>query len=90
MRLHFAALAAAAVFSLFLLPASDANAMPVGAASGIQQGLAETSIIEKARRVCRRNWLTGQRECWTDRSGPITVCHWIRDRRTGRMRQDCY
>ena len=89
MRLHFAALAAAAVFSLFLLPASGANAMPVGAASGIQQGLAETSIIEKARRVCRRNFFTGRRECWTDRSGPITVCHWVRDRNGNRVR-DCY
>jgi hypothetical protein len=88
MRQHFAALATAAAVSFFLAPA--ANAMPVGTASGIQQSLDEMSMVEQARRVCRRNPWTGRRECWIDRSGPITVCHWVRDRRTGRMVQDCY
>jgi hypothetical protein len=87
MRLHFAALAAAATVSLFL--ASGANAAPIGAASGIRQSLDETNMIEQVRRVCQRNWFTGRRECWVDRSGPITVCHWVRGR-DGRLRQDCY
>ena len=88
MRFHFAALAAAAAFSFLVMP-TPATAMPVGAASGIQQGLAETNMIEQVRRVCRRNFFTGRRECWTDRSGPITVCHWVRDRNGNRVR-DCY
>jgi hypothetical protein len=88
MRQHFAALATAGMLVFFLAPA--ANATPLGAAAGIQQGLAEMNLIEQVRRVCRRNPWTGRRECWIDRSGPITVCHWVRDPRTGRMRQDCY
>jgi hypothetical protein len=90
MRQHFAALATAAAVSFFLLPAATANAMPVGGSAGIQDAIADTSMIEQVRRVCRRDPMTGRRVCWTDRSGPITVCHWVRDRRTGRMVQDCY
>jgi hypothetical protein len=90
MRQHFAALATAAALGFFVLPVPAANAMPIGAASGIQDAIADTNMIEQVRRVCRRNPWTGRRECWIDRSGPITVCHWIRDPRTGRMRQDCY
>ena len=87
MRQHFAALAAAAAF--FMMLPAGANATPVGAAAAIQKSVAETNMVEQARRVCRRNMWTGRRECWTDRSGPITVCHWVRGR-DGRMRQDCY
>ena len=87
MRLHFAAVAAAAAFSF--LPISSAGATPVGAAASIQQGLANSSMIEQVRRVCRRNMFTGRMECWIDRSQPPTVCHWVRDR-NGNMVRDCY
>lgn len=86
MRPHFAAIATAATLCLFLLSAPGANAMTVGTAPGIQQGLAKTDLIEQARRVCRRNAFTGRRECWVDRSRPPTVCHRIR----GTNRLDCY
>jgi hypothetical protein len=86
MRLYLTAIAAAAVSS-FLLSA-NAGASPVGAAAAIQQSLAETSMVEQVRRVCRRD-RAGRRVCWTDRSGPITVCHWVRDRR-GNIVRDCY
>lgn len=87
MRLYLTAIAAVAV-APFLF-ASNTSASPVGAAAAIQQGLAETSMIEQVRRVCRRDPWTGRRVCWTDRSGPITVCHWVRDRR-GNLVRDCY
>jgi hypothetical protein len=86
MRLHLAAIATAVAF---FLPAPVANATSVGAAAGIQQGLANSSMIEQARRVCRRNMSTGRQECWIDRSQPPTVCHWVRDR-NGNMVRDCY
>ena len=81
--------AAAAAASLFVLPHSAANARPVGAALSIQQGLAETSLLEKVVRVCHHNVRTGQRRCWIDRSRPPTVCHVIRER-DGTRRLDCY
>ena len=90
MRPYFAAITTAATISFFLLPAPGANAMPVGTASGIQQGLAETNMIEQVVRVCRRDARTGRQVCWIDRSRPPTVCHWVRDPRTGQLRQDCY
>ena len=88
MRKHLPALATAAALSYFLLPV-PANAMPVGTASAIQQGLAETNMIEQVVRVCRRDAFTGRRVCWIDRSRPPTVCHWVRDRNGNRVR-DCY
>jgi hypothetical protein len=84
MRKYLAALATAAALSLGLMSV-PAHAT-VGTAPGIQQSLSRTSIIEQARRVCRRNMWTGRRECWTDRSQPPTVCHRIR----GTNRLDCY
>jgi hypothetical protein len=68
------------------LPAAGANAMTVGSASGIQQGLAETSAVEKVFRVCRHRFWTSRRECYVDRSRPPTVCHHIRST----SRRDCY
>ena len=86
MRNTFAATGLVAAF--FLLTPS-AHAMPTGAASGIQRGLAETGMVEKVVRICQRNVRTGQQICWTDRSRPPTVCHVIRSRDGGR-RIDCY
>jgi hypothetical protein len=85
MRRHFTILAAAVV-SFFLLPAPGASAMTAGSASGIQQGLAETSAVEQVVRVCRHRFMTSRRECYVDRSRPPTVCHHIRST----SRRDCY
>ena len=81
--------AAAAAVSFSMLLAPGANAMTVGTASGIHQGIASTSAIEQVVRVCRHNMWTSRRQCWIDRSRPPTVCHWIRGR-DGRMVRDCY
>jgi hypothetical protein len=88
MRRTFVLSAAAATVSLLAL-APGASAMTVGAASGIQQGIAQISAIEQVVRVCRHNMWTSRRQCWIDRSRPPTVCHWIRGR-DGRMVRDCY
>jgi hypothetical protein len=82
MRYVLSALAGAA----FLTFAPAADAMPVGSAVAVQQGAAETGMIEQVRRVCRRNIFTGRVRCWVDRSRPPTVCHRIR----GTNRLDCY
>jgi hypothetical protein len=82
-------LAATAATALFFVLAPSANALPVGAASGIQHGLAETSVVEKVVRICQRNVRTGQQRCWIDRSRPPTVCHVLR-MRDGTRRIDCY
>jgi hypothetical protein len=82
-------LATAAAASFVLLAAPAANARPVGAALGIQQGVAESSLIEKVVRICHNNVRTGQRRCWIDRSRPPTVCHVVRER-DGTRRLDCY
>jgi len=86
MRRYFTSMAVAAAISFFLLPAPSATAMTVGTASGIQQGLAETSAVERVVRVCRHRFFTSRRECFVDRSRPPTVCHRIR----GTNRLDCY
>ena len=86
MRRYFAVLSAAAVVSVSLLSASGANALTAGTASGIRQGLAETSAVEQVVRVCRHRFWTSRRECYVDRSRPPTVCHHIRST----SRRDCY
>lgn len=83
---HFTLKAAAATVSFVLLLAPSAHATPVGAASGIKQGLAKTSAVEQVVRVCRHRFFTSRRECYVDRSRPPTVCHRIR----GTNRLDCY
>jgi hypothetical protein len=88
MRKHLAAIATAATLSFCLMPAS-ANAMQAGNASGIQQAVAGTTLVEQARTVCRDDPATGRRVCWIDRSQPPTVCHWVRDR-NGNIVRDCY
>jgi hypothetical protein len=87
MRLYFAAIASAVAFGFILV--APVNAKPVGTAAAIQQGLAETSAIEQTRTVCRDDRATGRRICWIDRSQPVTVCHWVRDR-NGNLVRDCY
>ena len=86
MRRYFAFMSAAAIVSFGLLAAPAASAMTVGTASGIQQGLAETSAVEKVVRVCRHRFMTSRRYCYIDRSRPPTVCHHIRST----SRRDCY
>ena len=86
MRSYFTSVAVAAAISFSPLLAPSANAMAVGTASGIQQGLAETNAVEKVVRVCRHRFFTSRRECFVDRSRPPTVCHRIR----GTNRLDCY
>jgi DNA-binding transcriptional regulator/RsmH inhibitor MraZ len=78
-------LAGLAVASL-LMAAPSAGAVTVNTAAGIQQSLAETSVVEQVRRVCQRNIFTGKVRCWVDRSRRPTVCHRIR----GTNRFDCY
>ncbi len=85
MRLH-ALLAASAIVSAAALLPSAAGATPVGTAAGIQKSLSENSMIEQARRVCRHDFWTSRRVCWTDRSRPPTVCHHLRNS----SRRDCY
>jgi hypothetical protein len=87
MRKYLAATAATATIASVLLLAPSANAVPIG--TGIQRGLAETSLVEKVVRVCQRTVRTGQQICWTDRSRPPTVCHVLRER-DGSRRIDCY
>ena len=70
MRRYFAFMSAAAIISFALLPAAGASAMTVGSASGIQQGLAETSAVEKVVRVCRHRFWTSRRECYVDPQPP--------------------
>ena len=89
MRPYFAAIAAVATVALSVSVAAGANAMLVSAAAGVQQGLAETNVIEQVRTVCRLDQATNQRICWIDRSQPPTVCHWVRDR-DGNLVRDCY
>ena len=86
MRRYFASMAAAAAVSFSLLVVPGANAMTVGTASGIQQGLAKTKAVEQVVRVCRHRFFTSRRVCFVDRSRPPTVCHRIR----GTNRFDCY
>ena len=86
MRQYFAFMATAAAVSFSLLVAPGANAMTVGTASGIQQGLAKTSAVEQVVRVCRHRFFTSRRECYVDRSRPPTVCHHLR----ATSRRDCY
>lgn len=86
MRQYFAATSTAVTLSFFLWFVSGANAMTVGTASGIHQGLVNTNVVEQVVRVCRRDVFTGRRVCWTDRSRPPTVCHRVR----GTNRLDCY
>ena len=86
MRRYFVFVSAAALVSFALLPTAWASAMTVGSASGIRQGLAQTSAVEKVVRVCRHRFWTSRRECYVDRSGPPTVCHHIRST----SRRDCY
>ncbi len=86
MQRRLIAIAAAMTVSVCLTTV-DASAIPVG--SGVQKTLTKMNLVEPARRVCTRNIL-GQLECWVDRRGPITVCHWVRDKKTGRPRRDCY
>jgi hypothetical protein len=79
-------MAVVAAIPFSLLSAPSAIAMTVGTASGIQQGLAQTSAVERVVRVCRHRFFTSRRECFVDRSRPPTVCHRIR----GTNRLDCY
>jgi len=79
-----AAIVTAASFSFALVPA--ANAATVGTASGLKQGLAEISTVEKVVRVCQHNMFTSRRVCFVDRSRPPTVCHHLRNS----SRRDCY
>ena len=86
MRRYFISRAAAVAIPVSLLLAPGAIAMTVGTASGVQQGLAETSTVEQVVHVCRHRFFTSRRECFVDRSRPPTVCHRIR----GTNRLDCY
>ena len=89
MRPYLAAIAAATTVAFSVSLAPGANAMLIGAAASVQQGLAETTIIQQARTVCRIDQATNRRICWIDRSQPPTVCHWVRDS-NGNLVRDCY
>ena len=83
MRRYFFATIAVAPLLLF---APNAIAMTVGTASGVHQGVARTSPVEKVVRVCRHRFFTSRRECFVDRSRPPTVCHHL----AASSRRDCY
>jgi hypothetical protein len=89
MRPYFATIAAAATVAFSVSLAPGANAMLVRAVASVQQGLAETNVIEQVRTVCRLDQATNRTICWIDRSQPPTVCHWVRDR-DGNLVRDCY
>ncbi len=82
--LSLSAAVAAVLASLLLAP--GAGARTAGTVPGIQNGLAETSAVERVVRVCRHRFLTSRRVCYVDRSRPPTVCHHIR----ATSRRDCY
>ena len=86
MRQQFVFAAAVLTISFSVLLVPGATAMTVGTASGIKQGFAESSAVEKVVRVCRHRFFISKRECYVDRSRPPTVCHRIR----GTNRMDCY
>ena len=75
---------AAVALSLFLAPRVDA--MTARTAPGVQKSLAQTSQVERVVRVCRHDFWTSRRVCFTDRSRPPTVCHHL----TNSSRLDCY
>ena len=89
MRPYLAAIAAAATVAHSVSLAPGASALLVSAATGVQQGLAETNVIEQVRTVCKLDQVTNRYVCWIDRSQPPTVCHWVRDRE-GNLVRDCY
>ena len=86
MRRLFLLAAAAAIVSIPVLMPTNAAAMTIGTAAGIQNALAETSAVAKVVRVCRHQLFSSRRYCFVDRSRPPTVCHRIR----GTNRLDCY
>ena len=86
MRRLFWLVAASALVSIALSLPQGAGAMTVGTVSGIQNALAQTSLVESVVRVCRQRSLKGGRTCYIDRSRPPTVCHHI----TTSSRRDCY
>ncbi len=86
MQRLLASAAIAAAVSLSPLLTTGAAAITPGTAPGVRQGAADTSAGEKVVRVCRHNFWTSRRHCWTDRSRPPTVCHHLRNS----SRRDCY
>ena len=59
--LLFLAAAFAIVAAASVVPAS---AMTVGTASGIQTGLADTSVLDEVAYVCRHRGYSSRRVCW--------------------------
>ena len=59
--LLFLAAASAIVAAASVVPAS---AMTVGTASGIQTGLADTSVLDEVAYVCRHRGYSSRRVCW--------------------------
>lgn len=62
--------AAAAIISAASLAPTQANAMTVGTASGIEAAIAETSAVLDVATVCRHRYYSSRR-----------VCTWVPDRR---------
>jgi hypothetical protein len=75
MRTTFLSLTAAGAMATIaaLMPA---NAMTVGAASGVQAAIADTSSLQDARYVCRHRFHTSRRVCWWRPDRPWRHSHW--------------
>jgi hypothetical protein len=69
---------AAAIASTAALMPASASAMTVGTASGIKAALADTSLLDEARYVCRHRYYSSRRVCWwvPDRRRPWRHRHW--------------
>jgi hypothetical protein len=59
----FTLAAAIAVISVTMLAAPRADAMPVGAATGMQAALQGASLLEEAAFVCRHRYRSSRRVC---------------------------
>ena len=64
--------AAAAIASTAAMLPTQANAMGVGTAAAIELAIADSSLIEDVRYVCRHRWRTSGRRCFMTR--PAVVC----------------
>jgi hypothetical protein len=70
----------AAATAIMAAAAAPSQAMTPGVASGIQSALADTSVLDEARYVCRHRFYTSRRVCWW-RPGPYRGWRWRRWRR---------
>jgi len=76
MRKELLALVVTTAIAIAAVPTS-ARSMTAGIGSGIQAALADISLLEEARYVCRHRVHTSRRVCWW-RPGPYRGWRWRR------------